>query len=115
MTPAAAIRYRWGWRHLPALPSRIPEMREHTFYRRWFFDRRTAFFDCAVAGLVAGAVLRRRAPLLAALPYAVTLARDAAAWPQHEPARLIAGKIGLDAMTLLALAAGSIAWRAPLI
>jgi glycosyltransferase involved in cell wall biosynthesis len=114
-TPAEAIRYRWGYRHLPALPARIPEMRERTFYRRWFFDRRSAVFDAAALGIVVAVLLRRRAPLLAALPYAVTLGRDAAAWPQHGTVTVIAGRIGTDAMTLVALAAGSVAWRAPLI
>lgn len=114
-TPGEAIRYRWGWRHLPALAGRIPEMRQHTFYRRWFFDRRTAIFDLAVGALAVAAVTRRASPLLAVLPYAEVLRRDAAAWPEHDTATVVAAHAGMDAVGLVALAAGSLAWRAPLI
>jgi glycosyltransferase involved in cell wall biosynthesis len=114
-TPVEAIRYRWAFRHLPALPSRIPEMREHTFYRRWFFYRRGAAFDCALAGILAATVLRRRVPLIAVLPYAELLRRDGAAWRDHGVATVVATRVAADAMSFVALGVGSVGWRSLLL
>ena len=113
-TPSQAIRDRWAMRHVPALARRLPEMREAAFYRRWFFDRRSAFFDAAVAGALLAAALRRPAPLIAALPYVRLIAREAAG-TRGDEVRTAATMTAGDAVACAALAVGSVGWRAPLI
>jgi glycosyltransferase involved in cell wall biosynthesis len=115
MSALTAIRDRWIWRHLPALPSRIPELRSQAFYRRFFFYRRSAVFDLAFAGLVAAGLSRRWTPLIAVLPYAEHLRRDGVAWREHGAGRVIVVKAGTDAMSFVALVAGSVGWRAILV
>ena len=45
---------RWHWsRDMAALAQLVPELREGTFYRRWFFADWTAQFDLAVVALAA--------------------------------------------------------------
>jgi glycosyltransferase involved in cell wall biosynthesis len=114
-TPLEAVRYRWAWRHLPALAKRIPEMRECAFYRRWFFERRTALFDCAVAGILLAAILRRRAPLVAVLPYAEWVRRETVAWSDSDPVEVACTRVAVDAASFAALVVGSIGWRALLL
>jgi glycosyltransferase involved in cell wall biosynthesis len=114
-TPTEAIRYRWAWRHLPALVKRIPEMRDEAFYRRWFFDYRSASFDLAVLGVVAAAALRSPLPLLGLLPYGRWVSDQAVRWRQHGVARVAVGTIGVDAASFAALLVGSVGWRALLV
>ena len=111
MTAAQAIRYRWAWRFLPALPKRIPELRERGLYRRWFFERHSALFDLALAGAVGAALLRRPLPLLAALPYAGWVRSEMRAWSGHGPVRVGATTVAVDAASFVSLAVGSVAWR----
>jgi hypothetical protein len=114
-TPLEAVRYRWAWRHLPALAKRIPEMRERAFYRRWFFERRTAMFDCALAGVLLAALLRRPAPLLAVLPYARWVRRECADWADHGSVEIACTRVAVDAAAFAALVVGSVGWRALLL
>ena len=114
-TPAEAIRYRWAWRHLPALAKRIPEMRDEAFYRRWFFDYRSAAFDLALLGAVAAAAMRSPLPLVAALPYARWICDQGVRWREHGVARVALGTIGGDAAGFVGLAVGSFGWRAVLL
>lgn len=113
--PIEAIRYRWAWRHLPALASRIPEMRNRTFYRRWFFERRSALFDLALAGGLLAAALRRPLPLLAVLPYAQWVWLESVRWRRHGPLRVGLATVGIDSASFLALVVGSVRWRTVLI
>jgi len=114
-TAAEAIRYRWAWRHLPALAKRIPELRDEAFYRRWFFDYRSASFDLALIGIAAARALRTPIPLVAVLPYARWVADQGVRWREHGTARVALGTIGSDAASCVALAVGSAGWRALLI
>ncbi|HET9073955.1 MAG TPA: glycosyltransferase family 2 protein [Solirubrobacteraceae bacterium] len=70
-----AEQRRRGW--FCALVREVPELREAFLYRRWFLSRSTALCDLALAGSALAAGSRRRAPLLAALPYLATLPRRA--------------------------------------
>lgn len=110
-----AVRYRWAWRHFPALAQRIPEMRDEVFYRRWFLDRRTAGFDCAFASVVLALVSRRRLFLIGALPYAERVGREAFEWRGRGAVRVAVGTVATDLATLGALAVGSVGWRRLLI
>ena len=113
--PIEAMRYRWAWRHLPALASRIPELRDRTFYRRWFFERRSAMFDLALAGGLLAAALRRPLPLLTALPYARWVWKESVKWRQHGRVRVALAMVGVDSASCAALVVGSVGWRAILI
>jgi glycosyltransferase involved in cell wall biosynthesis len=112
-TKGAWIRYQWWKRHMPGLAARIPELREELFFGRWFLDRRSASFDLALLGVAAAAASRRRAPLIAALPYAHQVYRDCSGRGLRSGASLAAASIAADAVTFGSLVAGSIAWRAP--
>lgn len=106
--PSEALRYRWAaMRYLPMLATRIPELRAHAFYRRWFFNQRSASFDLAALGVVLALVLRRRAALVAILPYARRLGREAAAWREFGSARVALTTLGTDAVCFAALVEGS--------
>jgi GT2 family glycosyltransferase len=114
-TALRSARDRWHWRHLPALASRIPEIRDDTFLGRYFFNRRSAEFDLAVIGVAAALVTGRRAALAAALPYARRMYHEARNWgPRRAPA-VIAGSVAEDGAALVSLAVGSAAWRAPVL
>lgn len=114
--PMDALRYRWAaMRHLPALAARIPELREHTFYRRWFLYRHSASFDCALAAVVLSRLLRRPALLVGALPYLRWLAAETLAWRKHGLAKVGATSLLVDAITLAALVEGSVRSRSLLL
>jgi glycosyltransferase involved in cell wall biosynthesis len=115
MTAAEAIRYRWAWRFLPALPKRIPELRDRGLYRRWFFERHSALFDLALAGVAGAAMLRRPLPLLAALPYAGWVRSEIQTWSGHGAVRVGAVTVAVDAASFFSLAVGSVAWRTVLL
>jgi len=79
--PAAVVLHRWlpgdyrshldAMRRLEAMPALvglIPELREHCF-ARLFRSRRSAACDAALAGVAVAIVVRRKAPLAAAIPW----------------------------------------------
>jgi glycosyltransferase involved in cell wall biosynthesis len=115
MSAAQAIRYRWAWRFLPALPKRIPELRDRALYRRWFFERHNALFDLALLGAGAAAISRRPLPLLVALPYANWVRSEMRTWSGHGPLRVGATTVAVDAASFVSLAVGSVAWRTVLL
>jgi hypothetical protein len=90
-------------RFFPPLAQRIPELREHFFFRRAFLNARSAVFDLAAAGAVAAAATRRPALLAAAAPYAALAARDA----RERGKRFAAASVAADAVGAAALAYGS--------
>jgi len=114
-TALRSARDRWHWRHIPAFAHRVPEIREHTFLAGYFFNRRSAEFDLAVAGALAAVATRRAAPLLAALPYARRMYNEARRWGPRRAPYVVAGSVAEDVGALAALAVGSAAWRAPVL
>jgi glycosyltransferase involved in cell wall biosynthesis len=100
--------------YFPAIAAKMPELREGFFWRRWFLNSRSAAFDAAV--LAAAAALRARSalPLAAAIPYVRLAAVRARAWGRRAPV-VAAGDAAADAVGLVALLAGSIRHRSPLI
>jgi glycosyltransferase involved in cell wall biosynthesis len=106
----AAERFRL--RFFPALARRIPELRRELFYARVFLSPRAAAFDAALAGLIAARMARRPRVALAAIPYARILYRDS-----REPGGAVtaAGRAAADAVGLMALLAGSVRHRSPLL
>jgi glycosyltransferase involved in cell wall biosynthesis len=103
---------RWHWtRDMPGLARLVPELREGTFHRRLFFNGSTAQFDLAVAGLLASAVSRRPWWLLAAVPYARSLTREAARYGRRGALAYALGMPVVEAATLAGLATGSVLWR----
>ena len=104
--------------YFPAMAARMPELRDAFLYRRWFLSRRTAAFDLAVAATLAGAIRRSRAPrgalCLATLPYLRALLEGAAGERRRAPA-VLAADLGADLVGCLALLAGSIRFRSPVL
>lgn len=99
----------WRLRFFPDAAQRIPELREHFFYRRWFLSRRSAAFDLAlVAGLVA-ACSRRTAPLAAAIPYAAVISDRVRGGGLRHGTKMTAAELLADAVAFAALAASSAA------
>jgi glycosyltransferase involved in cell wall biosynthesis len=87
--PNAVVRHRWVVgdyrshldamrRHeaMPELVKLVPELRDYC-YHHWFRSRRSAACDVAVLGIATAAVVRRKRPLLAAVPWAVVVVRAA--------------------------------------
>ncbi len=102
-------------RYFPALVERIPELRDTFFYRRWFLNRRSATFDVALVAAAAVALGRRPAWALAALPYAIQVAGDARGHSGRGRVEVPLAAMAADAVTLAALARGSIERRTPLL
>jgi len=103
---------RWHWsRDMPGLARLVPELREGTFHRRWFFNAWTAEFDLAVAGLVASAVSRRGWCLLACAPYVRRLTRESTRYGRRGAVDYLVGMPAVEATTLAGLVTGSLAWR----
>ena len=94
----------------------LPELRDACFHRRFFFSPRSAAFDLAVAGAVLAAARRRPAlAVLAAAPYARQLARDSRYWGRRRAPAIAAVRAAGDAVSLGALAIGSVRARHPLL
>lgn len=116
-----AMADRWHWtKDMPGLARLVPELRESTFYLRWFFDDWTAKSDLAIAGMLGGALTRRRLWLTAVIPYLDRLRREAMVYRVGRvtrPARIsraalyVLGAPAVDAATFVGLVVGSIGWR----
>lgn len=100
--------------HFPALAARIPELRDSTFFGRWFLDRRTAAFDGALLGVSAAAARRSIWPLAAAAPYAAIASRR---FSVRTPGtlKILGADLAADALSFASLAIGSIRARSLLI
>lgn len=114
-----ADHWRWAT-DMPGLARLVPELREGTFYRRWFFDEWTARFDLAVIAMIFAAVTRRRLWLTGVLPYADDLRngmlfhrgdRETAREAVRRMAHYMVGAPAVNAATLVGLLTGSVAWR----
>jgi glycosyltransferase involved in cell wall biosynthesis len=107
------VRERRRRRWFPHLVKVAPELRGFLF-RRVFLTSRSAAF-CAALLVALLALRRRQARLLVfAAPYAVAVARDAARWGPRAPLVAAAGVAG-DAVSLAALARGSLESRSPVL
>ncbi|HLM28097.1 MAG TPA: glycosyltransferase family A protein [Thermoleophilaceae bacterium] len=109
--PGGYISERRRAGHFPAIAARMPELRRSMFHRRLFLSRRTAAFDAAAVAVAVAAVRRSPAPLAAALPY-VRLAwreRLKVAGPRAPEVAVV--DLAADAVTLAALARGSLRAR----
>jgi glycosyltransferase involved in cell wall biosynthesis len=100
--------------YFPAIVERIPELRRELLFARVFLNQRSAALDAAALG--ASAALRRRsaAPLALAIPYAWMLGRDARRWGRRAPVAA-AGGLAADVVGMLALLAGSVRRRTPVL
>jgi len=114
--PRDEIADRWHWgRDMPGLARLVPELRSSTFYRRWFFHRKTARLDLALAGLAVAVLTRRWLCLLAVVPYADWVGRESARWGREHAAGFVAGSLAVDVATFGALVTGSVSWRSLLL
>jgi glycosyltransferase involved in cell wall biosynthesis len=103
---AEFVAERRRLRYFPAMAAKMPELRSQFFYARWFLSRRSAAFDAALVGTAAAVASRSRWPLVAALPYARTVYRDARPYRRRAPL-VAAVRVGADAAGLAALARGA--------
>lgn len=116
-----AMADRWHWtRDMPGLARLVPELREGTFYRHWFFGEWTAQFDLAVLAVAAAGVSRRKLWLVLTVPYLDRVRREASIYRDGRGSRLYAvrraaahalGAPAVDAATLAGLVVGSVGWR----
>jgi glycosyltransferase involved in cell wall biosynthesis len=110
-----ADRLHWS-ADMPGLARLVPELRQATFYRRWFFHRKTARFDVALAAAAAAVVTRRAAWITLAVPYAYWVAIEAGRWPTWRARlRFAAGSMVIDGATCWGLVRGSLQWRTPVL
>ena len=94
-------------RHFPALVARIPELRAHFLWHRWFLTPRTAAVSAAAAGALAALATRRALPVLGVAPYAGVLVREA----RTRGPGVAAVEAAADAVGLAALVRGSVRAR----
>jgi GT2 family glycosyltransferase len=107
---AERVRLRW----FPALVSRVPELRREFLLAGLFLTPRSARFDLALAGALAAALTRSKLPLAASVPYALEIAKLAAA--QRRRAPLVgAVEVAADAVGFAALLAGSVRSGSPVL
>jgi glycosyltransferase involved in cell wall biosynthesis len=111
--PGGYIAERARLRFFPELARRVPELREHFLYRRWFLSEQAARFDLAVVGLL----LARRRPVaaLAALPYASAVVRGARPWGRRRAPLVAATQVAADVVGAASLVAGSVRSRSLLL
>jgi glycosyltransferase involved in cell wall biosynthesis len=107
-------------RFFPAMAARMPELRSAFLYRRAFLNARTARFDLAASAALIAAARRSPLPLVAALPYARELRRHALrARSGHDTGSplgaVAAADLAADIVGVVALAAGSARYRAPVL
>jgi len=106
------IGHSWHWtKYMPGLARLVPEMRDVTFYKRWFFSSRAARFDLAVAGLAAAIASRRTVYLAATLPYVRWVANESRRWGGSRGIEFAVGAPFSDATRLSGFLVGSLAWR----
>jgi glycosyltransferase involved in cell wall biosynthesis len=106
---------RWHWaRDMPGVARLVPELREVSFYRSWFFSPKTARFDFAVGAVAVAHLAHRPVVLLGALPYLEWVAIESLRMSPADGLRHALGSLVSDSVTLGALLAGSVAWRSPL-
>jgi glycosyltransferase involved in cell wall biosynthesis len=100
--------------HFTAIAARVPELREHFFYRRVFLSKRTAMFDAAAVGIAAAAFAGSPLPLIAAAPYARHLAKRARPYRKRGPL-VAAVDVAADAVSVGSLLYGSVRNRSLLL
>jgi glycosyltransferase involved in cell wall biosynthesis len=111
--PAGFVAEQARLRFFPELARRIPELREHFFYRRWFLSERAARFDLAAVSLALA--LRRPAAAVGVMPYASSVLRAARPWGRRRGAVVAATQVAADAVGAASLVLGSIRSRSLLL
>ena len=107
-----AMADRWHWaRDMAGMAQLVPELRETTFHRRVFFNQVSAWFDYALAGMLASAITREAGWMIAGVPYLRHVRVGSQQWIGREAAAYILGTPLVDAVTLAGLLAGSVTWR----
>jgi GT2 family glycosyltransferase len=101
-------------RYFPAVAAKVPELRDHFFYRRCFLNRRSAALDLCVAAAIAARALRSPLPLLGAAPYArMLLGRRRSG--VSSGIGVMAADLAADVVGLWALGRGSARYRSLLL
>lgn len=113
--PAGYVGEQARVRFFPELVKRMPELRDAFLYRRWFLSYRSARFDLALAGAVAAIAIRSVIPLLAAVPYAVTLWNESGNWGMRNRPRVAPVHVCADIVRAGALWWGSLRSRTPVL
>lgn len=96
---------------MPAIVKLVPELRRTMLVWRWFLWGRSATFDLSVLAAAVAIARRSPMPLLVALPYAALVAEHVARWRHQGAAKVAAVNLAADAMSLIAMARGSLAER----
>ncbi len=102
------IAERLRLRYFPALLDRIPELRAELCFGRLFLSPRSAAFDLAVVGVLAGVGRRRPRVCFCAAPYLAASARAALPWGLRRGALVAAAGLAADTAGAAALAVGSL-------
>lgn len=97
-------------RFFPLMTRRIPELRESTFHRKIFLNRRSEAFDLAVLGLVVAVLTGSFWPLAAAIFHTRHVLRDVRSWGRSGH-KVAGARIAADFVGLIALIQGSIRAR----
>jgi len=109
--PVAFLAERARARFFPTMVRRIPELRAALLWRGRFLNRRSACFDLALLGVLAGGAGRRPGALALAVPYAGELWRGARGAGRRAGPGVAAVHLAADAVTAGALAVGGLRAR----
>lgn len=109
--PGAYVAERLRLRFFPIMVARIPELRAHVLWRRWFLTRRSAAFDLALVGVAVAIAGRSRLALAAGAPYARLAWRDARRYGRRRAPAVLAVRVAADLVGAVALLRGSVAAR----
>jgi glycosyltransferase involved in cell wall biosynthesis len=101
-------------RYFAAACAQVPELRDALLRHRVFLSARTEAFDAALLAVIAAKLMRSRAPLAAALPYLIELAREARGWRTRTP-QVVGAALLRDAVGLVELVRGSVKYGEPVL
>lgn len=102
----------WHWtRDMPGLVRLVPELRETTLFRRWFFSVWTAQVDAAAVGVTLAFVSGRKQWLVLAAPYAKRHLTQCRRYGKRQAVAYLIGRPIVEATALAGLLSGSVIWR----
>lgn len=112
--PRGYVSERLRVRYFPAMVAKIPELRSSFLFARLFLTPHSARTDAAATGLALAALTRSRRPLALCVPYLAWLGRRSRPHRRNAPL-VMATEVIADLAGLLALVAGSLRRRTPVL
>jgi glycosyltransferase involved in cell wall biosynthesis len=101
--------------YFPDIVEKVPELRDEFLHAGLFLNRRSAAFDLAVVAIAVAALARSPLPLAGVVPYVRTWARGARRWGRSRAPAVAVAELAADTAGMVALVAGSVRRRTPVL